>query len=248
MANLDAIDRIRVIEKNTVDELTLPAAEAILVGSAARIGTSDGKAYIGNASAATEAVIRGIVIDEDAFAVNRAAHILRKGIIAAYDSAGANILDGMSYDDIVYLSATDSLWADADPGENETVTLTFGGTPTGGTFTLTFGGEETGNIAYNASAATVQAALEALSTIGSGNVLVTGTTLPDQVLTVEFVQDLGHLDVGAITYDLALLTGGSPTCVVAVTNVGVQTVKLGRVVPLWDQSTPTWCLHLDVSQ
>jgi hypothetical protein len=47
------------------------------------------------------------------------------------------------------------------------------GPPTGGNFTLTFEGQTTGNIAYNASAATVTTAIEALSTIGAGNTTVT---------------------------------------------------------------------------
>jgi hypothetical protein len=47
------------------------------------------------------------------------------------------------------------------------------GTGMTGNFTLSFGGNTTGNIAYNASAATVQSALEGLASIGSGNVSVT---------------------------------------------------------------------------
>jgi hypothetical protein len=43
-----------------------------------------------------------------------------------------------------------------------------------GTFTLGYAGQLTQPIAHNASAATVRSALEALSTIGSGNVTVTG--------------------------------------------------------------------------
>ena len=53
----------------------------------------------------------------------------------------------------------------------QTVTLTGG--PTGGTFTLTFDGDTTGTISYNASAATVQSDLAALTSVGSGNVTVT---------------------------------------------------------------------------
>ena len=45
---------------------------------------------------------------------------------------------------------------------------------TGGTFTLSFGGETTAPIAYNAPPATVQAALRALASIGSGGVTVSG--------------------------------------------------------------------------
>jgi hypothetical protein len=47
------------------------------------------------------------------------------------------------------------------------------GSPTAGTFDLDFGGDTASGIAYNASAATVQAALEALTSIGTGNVTVT---------------------------------------------------------------------------
>ena len=43
-----------------------------------------------------------------------------------------------------------------------------------GTFTLGYGGQLTEPIAHNADSATVQAALETLSTIGAGNVTVTG--------------------------------------------------------------------------
>ncbi len=45
---------------------------------------------------------------------------------------------------------------------------------TGGTYTLSFGGQTTAPIAYNASAATVQAALQALAPIGAGGVTVSG--------------------------------------------------------------------------
>lgn len=57
-------------------------------------------------------------------------------------------------------------------GNNETQVI--GGwtqAPTGGTFTLTFDGQTTGPIAHNANGAAVTAALEALSNIGSGNVI-----------------------------------------------------------------------------
>ena len=47
--------------------------------------------------------------------------------------------------------------------------------PAGGTFRLSFGGYTTTALAYNASAATVQAALEALTSIGAGNIIVSGS-------------------------------------------------------------------------
>src|SRR2546430_63924 len=59
----------------------------------------------------------------------------------------------------------------------QTVTIT--GAPTGGTFTLTIGGQTTAAIPYNANAATVQAAVAALSSVGAGNVMVSGGPGPD---------------------------------------------------------------------
>lgn len=61
----------------------------------------------------------------------------------------------------------------ADVREN-TQTLTIVGGPTGGTFTLMLWGSTTANIAYDATAADVESALEALATVGSGNASVSG--------------------------------------------------------------------------
>lgn len=73
----------------------------------------------------------------------------------------------------VYLRATGALTNAT--GSEITVTGTgpytidLTNTPTGGTFTLAYGGQFTVDIAHNASAAAVQSALVALSTIGAGN-------------------------------------------------------------------------------
>lgn len=60
-------------------------------------------------------------------------------------------------------------------GGQTTTVFTVGIVATGGTFPLTFGGQTATGIAYNAPLATVKAALEALSSVGAGNVTVTGT-------------------------------------------------------------------------
>jgi hypothetical protein len=73
---------------------------------------------------------------------------------------------------------------------NERQQLTITGVPTGGTFTLTYNGQTTSAIAYDANAATVQAALAALSNIGVGNVAVTGGPLPASPLVVESPEHL----------------------------------------------------------
>ena len=56
-----------------------------------------------------------------------------------------------------------------------TATLVLTGSPTGGTYTITYGGQTTTPISATATPAQVQAALQALSSIGAGNVTVTGS-------------------------------------------------------------------------
>lgn len=101
---------------------------------------------------------------------------------------------------------------------NEVQTLTITGIPTGGTWTATFGGETTAAIAYNATAAEVQAALALLSSIKPGNVLVTGSA--GGPYTVTFVGALGATNVGAITTADALTGGTDPGVSVAQTTPG----------------------------
>ncbi|WP_339730088.1 hypothetical protein [uncultured Gimesia sp.] len=90
-------------------------------------------------------------------------------------------------------------------GTNEIQTVTLGNAPSGGTFTLTYAGQTTGNIAYNASAATVDSALETLSNIGSGDVTVTGSD--GGPWTVEFTGALAAANVADLTADASGLTG-----------------------------------------
>lgn len=113
---------------------------------------------------------------------------------------------------------------------DEVQTLTVTGAPTGGTFTVTYSGQTTGNIAYNASAATVQTALEALSNIGAGEAVVTGSA--GGPWTVTFAGTLADTNVDAMTTDAALLTGGTtPDVVVATSTAGGSTTNLTGPIP-----------------
>jgi hypothetical protein len=113
-------------------------------------------------------------------------------------------------------SATTTLAA----GSNEVQTVTITGVPTGGTFTLSFGGQTTSPIAYNAIASAVQSALQALSTIGTGNATVAGSA--GGPYTVTFVGALSGIDVALLTASGASLTGGTtPTVTVVATTPGV---------------------------
>lgn len=69
---------------------------------------------------------------------------------------------------------------------------------TGGTFTLTYDGQTTTDLTWDDTAADVDAALEALSNIGSGDVTCTGGPLPADIL-IEFTGTLAMTDVDAIT-------------------------------------------------
>jgi RHS repeat-associated protein len=96
------------------------------------------------------------------------------------------------------------------------------GNPTGGTFTLTFGGQTTSGIAYNASAATVDSALEALSSVGSGNVVVTAAA--GGGWQVRFAGSLAGKYQAKMTASGAGLTGGSsPSVAVSTLSAGGDT-------------------------
>lgn len=103
--------------------------------------------------------------------------------------------------------------------EVQTVTIT--GTPTGGTYTLTFSGQTTTAIPYNATAAQVKAALEALSNIAAGEVTVTGGPHPGTAMSVTFSGQFLGDDVAAMTASAASLTGGTtPAVVIATPTAG----------------------------
>lgn len=72
----------------------------------------------------------------------------------------------------------------------------------GGTFTLTFEGDTTSALAWDATSATIQTALEALTSIGAGNVAVAG----DGPHTVTFDGDLAGQNVSLLTADGSSLT------------------------------------------
>lgn len=108
-------------------------------------------------------------------------------------------------------------------GTNEVQTLTITGTPTGGTYRLSFRGQVTASLAYNAANSAIQSALEALSTIGAGNVTVTGTG----PFTVTFVGTLGDQNVPMLVLHTNALTGGtSPTVGIAETTPGAGSGQL----------------------
>lgn len=107
-----------------------------------------------------------------------------------------------------------------DDAVNEIQTVTVSGA-TGGNFTLTFKSETTAAIAYNASAAAVESALEALSNLDPADVSVAGNS--GGPWTITFGGQYANIDLDEVTVDATGLTGGAPAATVhTVANGGVS--------------------------
>ncbi|MEV8101076.1 hypothetical protein [Streptomyces sp. NPDC088135] len=116
---------------------------------------------------------------------------------------------------------TSGLYAPYAGTTSEVQTVTVTGTPTGGTYTLTFSGQTTAGIPYNATAAQVKTALEALSNINPGDVAVAGGPHPGTAVTVAFSGQYAGDNVAQMTASGTNLTGGTtPAVTVATTTAG----------------------------
>jgi len=114
----------------------------------------------------------------------------------------------------------------------QTITITGA---TAGTFTLTYDGQTTTDLAYNASASTVQTALRALSTIGSGNVNVSGDA--GGPYTVTFAGSMVNIPVDIIEIEDEDLDGVNATAIIDTTTPGVAAVNAQQTVAV--TGTPT---------
>ena len=145
-------------------------------------------------------------------------------IILSKEWTKASLKGKLSFNDILYpLSSglcTPTVSALTTNGIY-TVTIT---SATGGTFTLTFNGQTTAPIAYNATAATVQAALAALSTVFASSVTVTGAA--GGPFTVSLVGLLATTQL-PLTGNGASLTGGT----LGITTTVPTLSKLWRFFP-----------------
>jgi hypothetical protein len=218
---------------------TAPAAETFSAGEYIRL---DSNGYWAKGNATSDAEIG------DGYFAGATATFVGETITGykspcVFDVGAA--LASMNPGDKIFVSATDGKFADATPGAREKQTVTITGSPTGGTFTLTFDGQTTSAIAYNATAATVEAALEALSTIGQGNVQVTGAA--GGPWTVEFVGQLQDTNVPAMTADGASLTGGtSPAVTVTTSQAGVVEKAAGTAVVGFGDTTGKKLFRVDL--
>lgn len=130
-------------------------------------------------------------------------------------------------------------------GTNEIQTLTFGATITGGTFKLKFEGKTTAAITWSSTNATlvanIDAALEALTNIGTGGVTTTIGTITsgaNGTVTVTFTGNRAKQDVPLMTVADNSMTGAAHTLAATTTTAGVEAD--GRITP-----KGTRCVALD---
>lgn len=121
------------------------------------------------------------------------------------------------------------IWTSDNPvrlrcnGVNATFTITESGTLTAGSQTVTYGGQTTAAIPFNSTAATYQAALQAISSIGPNNVVCSGGPFPAVPITITFTNTLGGQAITAPTKTDSY-TGG--TTVVAAGTTGVASTNV----------------------
>jgi phage tail sheath protein FI len=120
--------------------------------------------------------------------------------------------------------------AQVGAGVDERQTVTIAGGATGGTFRIGFRGATSNPIAFGATAAVVETALEGMGTIGIGNIDVTGVS---PAYTLDFKGTLAATDLPEVTGDASGLTGGTPTITIATTQQGQP------LVTLWQTTAPT---------
>jgi hypothetical protein len=162
---------------------------------------------------------------------------LRGALVDEIDISGT--VSGDSKVDITYFgreAIINPMSGTGGVSEVQTIAL---GAASAGTVVYSFNGFNTGSIAFNASNATLQAALVALPSIGAGNVVCSAGPLPASV-TVTFGGNLAKqaglpLFTGAPTG----LTGGTLT--IARTTAGVNPTLLADRVPNF---MPGWNMAL----
>jgi autotransporter-associated beta strand protein len=99
---------------------------------------------------------------------------------------------------------------------------------TSGNYSLTFGGFTTGPLPFNANVTTIQSALESLTSIGTGNVVVSGAT---NNFSLTFTGALANVNVSQTIINNVSLNAGA-----ALTNV---TLTEGAITPGWFAQGPS---------
>lgn len=106
---------------------------------------------------------------------------------------------------------------------------------TAGTFTLSYGGQTTAALPYTATNTAIQTALQGLSTIGAGNVTVTGGPANSAPSIFTFAGTLANTDTLPIVLDKTLLTGGTAAAITETTKGSAAGTNYG--IDLWHEDS-----------
>ena len=128
------------------------------------------------------------------------------------------------------------------PGVNEIQTLHKTGAVTAGTFPLTFLGESTTQIAFGATAGTIQTALLLLPNLTTGDVVVTGGPAGTADVIFTFGGRYASLDVALIIVGQAALVGGGSYDITQ-TTPGAPVSELAQIVIGGDD----WDFYIDTT-
>lgn len=97
--SLVTANRVEIVE--SIEQATLPSAEVVSPGQAARFDTTTGRFTKANGTTAPEGRIYGIATGGLANVAGQPVTVIKKGVIDGFD------LSGLAYDAPVYLSDTD---------------------------------------------------------------------------------------------------------------------------------------------
>lgn len=104
-------------------------------------------------------------------------------------------------------------------GEVQTIDLSAGPDPTAGTFIINWNGQSTTALAFNASAADVQAAMEALNNVSEGDLVVTKS---GYIYTFTWLPRLGNVAAPTVTSSLTGSATQSVTIATGTAGVGTN--------------------------
>ncbi len=132
-----------------------------------------------------------------------------------YSDPSEMLTDGFVTTDAAYIAANELYSQEFTPSQfkvgrrktniNDKQTITLDALATAGTFTVTVGAETTAGIAYDATAGTIETAIEALTGITS--VTWTGTLDASLTCTIEFDGADANTEFSTISLDVSGLTG-----------------------------------------
>ena len=106
MALIALVTASRIEAVESIEQLTLPAAETITPGACVRLDTSSGKFTNGNGTSAAEARIYGIALGSHDIAAGLPVTAVRQGVLDGFAFTQA-------YDAAIYASDTDGRLGDA---------------------------------------------------------------------------------------------------------------------------------------